>query len=350
MKNLKEIIVDDQISLYDEIKSQIGERLYSYGFNDYDILERYNESHRYYHTIDHIINMIYYTKKLDSDINLFLAIVFHDIIYDPKRNDNEERSVEYFKKEMIGSKFYDEESVHFNTNFDADLICKMIMDTKNHEDTTGHSQPLIDADLEIFKGDFKELLETEEQIFKEYQFVDWNEYKKKRIQVLTELDELVNSEERNENIEDLIEYIENEKPNIGVYCGSFYPFHKGHLNILEKAEKIFDKVIIGYGDNPSKNYDIERKVPSQLYYHQVEFYGNDMIKFLEKLGYEVTLIRGLRSSTDFQSELNLYRWLQEFKPDVKVIYIFCDSKYEHISSSDIRNIIKMGRDSKFILK
>ena len=56
----------------------------------------------------------------------------------------------------------------------------------------------------------------------------------------------------------LIDYLSNFKPNIGLFAGSFNPFHKGHYNVLIKAEMIFDKVIIAFGANPEKN---DRKWP-----------------------------------------------------------------------------------------
>jgi len=344
MKNLKEIIVDDQTSLYDDIKRQIGERLYSYEFNSNIVFFKYSEPHRYYHTIEHIYSMLSYNSDKIDDINLFLATVFHDIIYDPKRDDNEERSVEFFK--------YQYELLPLSNHklsINEDLVCRMIMDTKHHKDTTGYSQPLIDADLSIFKGSFKELLEYEEQIFKEYKFVDWKNYKEKRIKVLTEFDNIINIESRNDNILSLIEYIENKKPNIGFMAGSFNPFTKGHLNILQKAEKIFDKVIVAYGSNPDKEFS-EKDIPYELHYRQTLIYDGLLTDTLDKLGYEVTVIRGMRNSTDFQYELNQYRWLQELKKDVKVVSIFCDKEYEHVSSSALRTLIKYDKTSKYIVK
>ena len=70
---------------------------------------------------------------------------------------------------------------------------------------------------------------------------------------------------------------------------------------------------------------------------------------MTRLG-DVTLIRGLRNSTDLQYELTQYRFLQELKPDIKVVSIFCDKEYEHISSSAIRNLSKYGKGDEYLLK
>ena len=326
------------------------DRLWDLGFNSNHILRNYSEPHRHYHTLNHIYKMLEYTIDVDN-INLFLAIVYHDVIYDPKRNDNEEKSIEFFKNayeksiENFKSEYKSPEEIEEQSKIDSNLICRMIMDTKNHKDTTRHSQPLIDADLEIFKGTFKDILEYENQIFKEYQFVDWIKYKEERIKILNKFNDIF----KNENILNLIDYIENKKPNIGFMAGSFNPFTKGHLNILKKAEQIFDKVIVAYGSNPEKEFS-QKDIPIELHYRQTMIYDGLLTDTLDKLGYDVTIIRGMRNSTDFQYELNQYRWLQELKNDVKVISIFCDKEYEHVSSSALRTLQKYGKKSNYIVK
>ncbi len=138
---------------------------------------------------------------------------------------------------------------------------------------------------------------------------------------------------------------------IGVYAGSFNPFHWGHYNILTKAEKIFDKVILGFGQNPEKANEAFPFPTEALGHRDVRYYDGLLTDFIDSLEYEnVTLIRGLRNSTDLQFELTQYRFLQELKPDIQVISIFCDKEYEHISSSAIRMLMKYGKGSEHILK
>ena len=87
---------------------------------------------------------------------------------------------------------------------------------------------------------------------------------------------------------------------IGVYAGSFNPFHKGHYNILCKAEKIFDKVIIARGINPEKN-NVLVPLPKILDDRPVLSYNGLLTDFMTSLEEEnVTLIRGLRNSVDLQ--------------------------------------------------
>lgn len=134
------------------------------------------------------------------------------------------------------------------------------------------------------------------------------------------------------------------KYRYGVYAGSFNPFHIGHLNILHKAEKLFDEVIVAVGSNPDKNisdqveriHDIMEIIPNQ-----VVSIPNMLMNFLVSLKGDVTLIRGLRNGFDFNYEQTQLRFLEDMKPegfDFKVIYIPCDKEFEHISSSAIRAI------------
>lgn len=122
---------------------------------------------------------------------------------------------------------------------------------------------------------------------------------------------------------------------LGVYPGSFNPFHKGHLNILEKAEKIFDKVIVARGYNIEKSNQIE-PMPKSLGREVIVYHGL-LTDFIESLGHDnVTIIRGLRNAEDFKYELTQFRYLQDLKPDIQLINIFCDKEFDHVSSSGIR--------------
>ena len=79
---------------------EIQNRLQQLSF-DPKVLERYNEHHRYYHTIDHIHYLLdfFEKKNLLNDHELFLTAIFHDAVYDPKSSANEEDSAVLFKTE-----------------------------------------------------------------------------------------------------------------------------------------------------------------------------------------------------------------------------------------------------------
>jgi pantetheine-phosphate adenylyltransferase len=301
---------------------------------DSQLVNRYHEHQRFYHTEEHILYILHQLEKqnLLNDDELFLTTVFHDIVYDPKSATNEEDSAKLFKAEAADSRV-DKKSV--------EVIHQMILDTKTHKASSEKSQLFINADLNIFNEGDEKLIEYEKQIFKEFQFVDYKDYKPKRVEILEKFN-------KDGKLNNLIAYVKAVQPTIAVFPGSFNPFHKGHYNVLQKAERIFDKVIIAFGKNPDKNartWDIPRTIENR----QMTEYEGLLTDYVDSFGYEVIVIRGLRNSTDFQYEQNQYRYIQELKPDIKIVSVFCDKEFEHISSSGIRTLEKYNKHQNYLL-
>jgi pantetheine-phosphate adenylyltransferase len=189
---------------------------------------------------------------------------------------------------------------------------------------------------------FAELLKLEQTEFILNQETDFLEYQKQRLAFLDKQTE-------NSSINALRDYVKLNKPKIGVFAGSFNPFHKGHYNVLQKAEKLFDKVIIAFGKNPDKSAR-NWPIPKTISNRQQTEYHDLLTDHIDSFGYDVTVIRGLRNSTDFNYEQNQYRYIQELKPDIKIINIFCDKEFEHISSSGIRTLEKYNKHQNYLLE
>ncbi len=143
---------------------------------------------------------------------------------------------------------------------------------------------------------------------------------------------------------------------LAIYPGSFNPFHKGHLDILKKAEAIFDEVIVAIGINPEKanddtksRVDILKKQLPERKVEEFQGYLTDYISQKESEGYDVTIVRGLRNGADLDYEVNQFRIMKDLKPDIKIIFIPSDIEFEHISSSAIRAMkkIKKGSANKY---
>lgn len=298
-----------------------------------EVVDRYDEFHRVFHNTEHLQDVLNCLKDYSADDELFLAAVYHDAVYDPKTSDNEEKSAELFLQH----------AGHSNLNSkQKETISTLILATKTRQANTEQSKILIEADISILNRPFNKLIEYEHKIFREYQFAEYNLYREKRLDVLKSFNE-------KGKLDSLIDYVSHRKPLIGVFCGSFNPFHKGHYNVLQKAERIFDKVIIAFGRNPDKN---ERTwpVPNVIRYHQLEEYNGLLTDFISSLHHDTIVIRGLRNSTDFQYEQNQYRYIQELMPRIKIINIFCDKEFEHISSSGIRTLEKYNKHQNYILE
>ena len=155
------------------------------------------------------------------------------------------------------------------------------------------------------------------------------------------------------------------KKTLAVYCGSFNPFHIGHLNIVDKMEKIFGygNIMLAIGVNPAKMSNptdqselLERAtklsenmdVPVEVY----TTFLHELIEKKESEGYNVILVRGLRNGDDLDYEDNQLKFIKDFKKDINVVFIRCDEEFEHISSSAIRQLesFRPGSGDKYLVK
>lgn len=291
-----------------------------------DAMTAYQEQHRIYHGVNHVKRMLgSAAKKKWLTPKMVLTILAHDVVFDPKCPDpggNERNSVEMLSKYVV-----------------LQDVNAAILETIDHRPQTELGKMLCELDLENLYGPIEDFVKYENEVFKEFQFMDWNDYLRAKVPFLEQMNVPATH----------INYLKYRRPNIAVYPGSFNMFHRGHLNILEKAERIFDKVIIARGHNPAKEEQHTYPTPDVLRYHQIEEYDGLLTDFIGGLGYDVTVIRGLRNFTDMQYELNQYRFLQELMPDIKLVSIFCDKEFEHISSSTLKMLEKYGKDERYVL-
>lgn len=141
------------------------------------------------------------------------------------------------------------------------------------------------------------------------------------------------------------------KNKIGIYAGSFNPFHKGHLDIVNQAKQLFDEVIVAFGYNPTKDANEKEPLPDfdKLGIVDESYFGllADYLKSVSKRGdgnNDVFLIRGLRNGEDLQHEQNQLQFIREMYPDLKVVFFICDKNLEHVSSSSLRALKKVSHE------
>jgi len=143
---------------------------------------------------------------------------------------------------------------------------------------------------------------------------------------------------------------------IAIYPGSFDPITKGHLDILNTATLIFDKVIIAVAHNSEKHGFLPVETRLKLIQESVKGLENVEVDAFEGLTINYArekcasvLIRGLRAVSDFEYEMQLSQANSSLAPEIKTVFLTTKPKYNFISSSTIKEIfLNNGDISKFV--
>ncbi len=143
-----------------------------------------------------------------------------------------------------------------------------------------------------------------------------------------------------------------------VYPGTFDPITWGHVDIIERAAKMFDHLIVGVLENRSKNHllspderaDLIRAVTAHLDNVTVEIFDGLSVDFAKKNDAGV-MVRGLRAVTDFEYELSMSQTNRVLNNDVDTIFLTTNLEYAYLSSSTVREVAAFNGDiSKFVPK
>jgi pantetheine-phosphate adenylyltransferase len=136
---------------------------------------------------------------------------------------------------------------------------------------------------------------------------------------------------------------------IAVFPGSFDPITRGHESVIMRARPLFDKIIVAIGENSGKNsfFDIGRRVAwlQQLFGTvpglEVALYNGLTVDFARKNNARF-ILRGLRTSADFEFERGIGQMNRMIAPDIETIFLLCDPEYVSVSSSIVREIYRHG--------
>lgn len=137
----------------------------------------------------------------------------------------------------------------------------------------------------------------------------------------------------------------------GICTGSFDPVTNGHINIFERAAKIVDELTVCVFVNKRKIYlfDVEERV--KLLQESTKHIPNIKVDSFDGLVAEYaklhginTIIRGLRSTADFETEFNQVQFTKHLSPEIETIFLLTEIKFSFISSSGIRELAKFHGD------
>ena len=143
---------------------------------------------------------------------------------------------------------------------------------------------------------------------------------------------------------------------IAIYPGTFDPVTRGHIDICQRALKMFDQVIIGVADSLAKEpfFNIDERLEML----QIAFADNDriqvkpfsglLIHFARENGAEI-IVRGLRAISDFEYEVQLAGMNESLAPEIETVFLTAAQRYAFVSSSLVREIARLDGDvSEFL--
>ena len=138
---------------------------------------------------------------------------------------------------------------------------------------------------------------------------------------------------------------------IGIYPGSFDPVTYGHLDIILRSAKMFDRLIIAVLKNNAKNpvftveerVELLKKVTKGIDHVTVESFDGLLADFAKQRN-ATTIVRGLRAVTDFEYELQIAQLNHKMNSDVDTIFLTTSLEYSYLSSSVVREIASYHGD------
>jgi pantetheine-phosphate adenylyltransferase len=136
---------------------------------------------------------------------------------------------------------------------------------------------------------------------------------------------------------------------VAVYPGTFDPLTYGHMDIIERASILVDKLIVGVYENLAKQplFSLEQRVKlvgdavSGLPNVEVKAFEGLTVDFIHQVGGKV-MIRGLRANSDFEREFEMALMNRKLAPDIELLCLMTSSQYQFLSSTLIKEVAKLG--------
>jgi pantetheine-phosphate adenylyltransferase len=136
---------------------------------------------------------------------------------------------------------------------------------------------------------------------------------------------------------------------IAVYPASFDPIHLGHVDVATRAAAIFDQLILAIYDRPMKSLlfstaqrvELVREAVAHLSNVRVDTYSELTVHYARSVGAQV-IVRGLRTISDYERELNMAHLNRSMADDIEVICLMSSPNYTYISSSAVKEIAALG--------
>lgn len=142
---------------------------------------------------------------------------------------------------------------------------------------------------------------------------------------------------------------------IAVCPGSYDPVTNGHVDIIRRTSRVFDRVIVGVvGNAPRKSGHMFTSEERQAFLDQalsdngidnvdVEVFRNLLVEFAQERG-AVAIVKGLRAISDFEYELEMNQLNRKLAPQLESVYVFASPEYSFLSSTGVKEMATFGGD------
>jgi pantetheine-phosphate adenylyltransferase len=147
-----------------------------------------------------------------------------------------------------------------------------------------------------------------------------------------------------------------KSPCVAVYPGTFDPITHGHTDLVTRAARVFDKVIVAIAESPHKTpfFTLEKRIElartqlSGISNIEIVGFSSLLIDFVQENGAAV-IVRGLRAVSDFEYEFQLASMNRNLCEEIETMFLTPDEKYGFISSTLVREVARLGGDvSQFV--
>ncbi len=133
--------------------------------------------------------------------------------------------------------------------------------------------------------------------------------------------------------------------HVAVYTGVFDPAHYGHLDVIQRGSRIYDRLIVGVGHNPDKQpfftqeerVELLRRVVADYKNVEVRPFHDLAIRFVRQAGAKV-MLRGLRTLGDMEYEFTMSLMNLAMDPEMETVFLMAKEEFSHVSSTLIRQI------------
>ncbi|MSQ11526.1 MAG: pantetheine-phosphate adenylyltransferase [Dehalococcoidia bacterium] len=136
---------------------------------------------------------------------------------------------------------------------------------------------------------------------------------------------------------------------VALYPGTFDPVTNGHLDLVHRAAKVFDRVVVAVYDRPAKpvlfttqeRAEMFRRCVPELSNVSVETFKGLVITYARKVGAQV-MLRGLRAGQDFEYEWDMALMNKHMAPEIESLYMMSSVEWQFLSASRVKEVIKLG--------